>query len=674
MILPSLPNRPQNDILPSLEKSSSYKYTLDDVEGFEECPSDENLYINDFVNTGWTGMFNLDKVISLGILEGASDVHLTCDFPVAFTILGDIQKRWDIFSPDEDIMSDLVVSILSHQQHGIYIKDLDFDCSYTVRIGPFKGTRLRANLGKSFGRDYLVFRIINSEIPSLEDLAMEQECVRWMNYTSGAFLVTGPTGSGKCLHKDTELPTREGFKKLENIHIHDIIYDENGEETKVVDKYCPYDRFLYEISFSSGDKVKAGGGHLWKVFCDKEDPLVSKSPLFRRDQKNILKMFGERERERVYPLSYFLGLIYGRDEASKEKMENFIKKEKSYLLHRVKDGDKPLVFTKEISQDLLEEHAERSRLKRGGEGVYKVFSTRELLSLEIFSKDGKPRFKIKALGEKAFSDLPHKDNFSFVSITAIEEIKDDPLHYFCLSVSSPSKTFAILKNGIITHNSTSLASLINHVNYTEQKKIVTVERPIEYIYKDDGSSLIVQRSVGDDCLSFAFATRSLLRMNPDALLIGECRDREEIEEFLRAAETGHLTMSTMHTNSCFQTVSRILALFDGSEEPRIRSTVSDVLKGIMNQTLVKIKGEQKRMAVREILTINNEIRTYIRRGDTLAIRKYMYDHGLLMEQKLIEVFQSGKITEKEARLHAPDPEIFDAALAGKTSEEALCYT
>lgn len=212
--------------------------------------------------------------------------------------------------------------------------------------------------------------------------------------------------------------------------------------------------------------------------------------------------------------------------------------------------------------------------------------------------------------------------------------------------------------------STTLASIIHNLQMRAPKKIITIERPIEYVYPEIGQALIVQRSVGEgeDTLSFYNGLTYALRQNPDIILIGEVRNKEEVEELIRAAETGHLAISTIHTNSVITTFDRIFSLFPGDEKDRIKSTLAGSLRGLANQNLVRKKDGTGVFAVREVLTINNEIRQYIEDGNTRAIKKYMIKHGTTMEQQLAKAALDGKCTIQEARSLAPDFELFDKAI------------
>lgn len=208
--------------------------------------------------------------------------------------------------------------------------------------------------------------------------------------------------------------------------------------------------------------------------------------------------------------------------------------------------------------------------------------------------------------------------------------------------------------------STTLASIIRDFQLRESKKIVTIEKPVEFVYPADGKSLIVQREVGDggDTLSFENGLTSAMRQAPDIIQIGEVRNKEEVQELIRAADTGHLAITTMHTNSVYTTINRIQSLFEGSERAQVLDTLSTTMRGIANQVLIKNKSGG-RTAVREILTVNEDVQDFIAKGDSKAIYKYMRDNGITMEDNMIREIKKGTITVSEARRHSSQRQYFD---------------
>lgn len=386
--------------LPEVSKPKESKLTSYD---WDTPLSTDDHYVSSYHDDGWVGFTNLDMILSEAIEADASDIHITPNMEVAFTIHRTIEKQPQYAIPDLRVMDDLVHAILSHEQYSEYAPARDYDFPYIIQRGPYKGRRFRGNVGRTFGADFLVFRTINEDIPSLKELKVPDELVKWSHLPNGLWMICGPTGTGK---------------------------------------------------------------------------------------------------------------------------------------------------------------------------------------------------------------------------------------------------------------STTLASIINDLQMHEHKRINTIEKPIEYTYPRNGNSLVVQREVGEDTNSFSNGIVASMRENPDIILIGEVRNNEEISQLINAAESGHLAISTMHTNAVATTLNRIQSLFDGSERRRILSTLSDTLRGLANQVLVKgLNG--KMFAVREILSFNDETRKMVAEGDVHGIRDYQLRYNITMEDELVKLVIAGKVGLKEARAQAAFPDDFD---------------
>lgn len=370
--------------------------------------SDIDSLVNEWIQTGWVGFLHIDQILTEAIITGASDVHITADQRVSMTRNGDIIRYDGYVTPDEETMHMLIHDgILNMQQQAQLNKNFEYEGAYTLMYGPMIGRRTRLTIGRTFGKYFMVFRIISETIPKLSDLGVEEELVSWSKYPNGLFLLCGPTGSGK---------------------------------------------------------------------------------------------------------------------------------------------------------------------------------------------------------------------------------------------------------------STTLASILRNLQLTTKKKMISIEKPIEYIYPDDAPSLFVQRDVGEDTRGFYEGLTSAMRQSPNVILLGEVRNTEEVTELLRAAETGHLAISTMHTNSVPTTINRIQNLFSGNEQLRIMSTLADTLRGIGNQVLVKKKDGTGRFAVRELLSVNKEIKDLIIAGDIRAIRKYQVDREATMEHKLTKAVVEGLCHYEDALEQTTDPNLFHELL------------
>jgi twitching motility protein PilT len=206
--------------------------------------------------------------------------------------------------------------------------------------------------------------------------------------------------------------------------------------------------------------------------------------------------------------------------------------------------------------------------------------------------------------------------------------------------------------------STTLAAMINEINLSRSAHIVTIEDPIEYVYPQ-GKSIISQREMHQDTHSWAVALRSVLRQDPNVVLVGEMRDYETIEAALTIAETGHLVFATLHTNSAAQTMDRIVDVFPENQQAQIRLQLSSVLEGVISQRLVPALAGG-RIAVSEIMTVTSAIRTVIREGKTHQIDNVIQTSAELgmvsLEASLAQAVMDRRISVEVASTYAVRPD------------------
>src|SRR5262244_1244790 len=187
------------------------------------------------------------------------------------------------------------------------------------------------------------------------------------------------------------------------------------------------------------------------------------------------------------------------------------------------------------------------------------------------------------------------------------------------------KKFAMLHKGLVlvtgptgSGKSTTLAAIVDFANKTRKDHIITVEDPIEFVHKSQ-SCLVNHREVGMHTKSFASALRGALREDPDIILVGEMRDLETIELALTAAATGHLVFGTLHTPSAAKTIDRIIDVFPAEQQNKVRTTLSEALKGVIAQNLSKRIDKKGRVAGMEILVFNTAVANLVREGKTHQI-------------------------------------------------------
>ncbi len=257
------------------------------------------------------------------------------------------------------------------------------------------------------------------------------------------------------------------------------------------------------------------------------------------------------------------------------------------------------------------------------------------------------RFRVNAFNQQrgaaaAFRTIPSK-------VLTLEQLNCPPIF----------KDLCQQPNGIVlvtgptgSGKSTTLAAMINEVNENEYGHILTLEDPIEFVHESK-KCLINQREVGSHTLSFTNALRSALREDPDVILVGELRDLETIRLALTAAETGHLVFGTLHTSSAAKTVDRIVDVFPAAEKEMIRAMLSESLRSVIAQTLIKTKDGSGRVAAHEIMIGTPAIRNLIRENKVAQMYSSIQTGQALgmqtMEQCLQDMIRRNVISEVEAR-------------------------
>ena len=300
-----------------------------------------------------------------------------------------------------------------------------------------------------------------------------------------------------------------------------------------------------------------------------------------------------------------------------------------------------------------------------------VFSTLDEEQQKILIKDKEfdysfafgdlGRFRVNAFHEKgnmaaAFRLIPN----------VIKSIED-------LGLPGVVADFADHPNGLVlvtgptgSGKSTTLAALVDKINTEKAVHIITIEDPIEFTHRSK-RAVVAQREVHYDTYSFAAALRSILREDPDVVLIGEMRDLETIQAAITVAETGHLVFATLHTNSAAQSIDRMIDVFPAHQQPQIRTQLSNILVGICSQRLVPaINGG--RMAVAEIMIANSAVRAIIREGKTHQLDMTIQtgaDQGMqTMDRELARYVKAGTINYDDARQYAVDVAEFDRLARG----------
>jgi twitching motility protein PilT len=293
---------------------------------------------------------------------------------------------------------------------------------------------------------------------------------------------------------------------------------------------------------------------------------------------------------------------------------------------------------------------------------------------EVFDKTNEMDFAIglKGVGRFRINACRQRGTPSL----AIRSIKTQIPAFSELNLPNVILDIAMKKRGLIlvtgttgSGKSTLLASMIDHINNNASVNIVTIEDPIEYLYKDK-KSIIAQREVGPDTHRFANALRASFRQDPDVILIGEIRDKDTMETAMSAADTGHLVMSTLHTMNALETISRIMSFFPPHQHQQIRLVLSNVLVAVISLRLLPLKSGKGRVPAAEIMINNAAIAEYILDQDKAHLimpaicEGYTQYGSQSFDQSLLQLFKDELISFQVAKQNASNPDDFELKVKG----------
>ncbi len=306
--------------------------------------------------------------------------------------------------------------------------------------------------------------------------------------------------------------------------------------------------------------------------------------------------------------------------------------------------------TQAVLEHMLEDPEKREEFRREGEVDF------------AYAVPGLARFRVNAFRQRGSTSLACRA--IPYSIRSVDDLKLPPV---IRTLAEEERGIVLLTGVTGSGKSTTLAAMVDHINQTSAKHIVTIEDPVEYLHRDK-RSVINQREVGFDTQSFQRAMRRVLRQDPDVILIGEMRDEETVRTALAAAETGHLVLSTVHTVDATESVNRMLDFFPPHQQQQARAMIAGTLKGVVSQRLIPSVDGSGRVAVCEILVMTGRVRDMVKNPEEThrlheVIQEGEYYGMQTFDQALLGHLQAGRITMDEAQRAATHPHDFKLLVA-----------
>ena len=326
---------------------------------------------------------------------------------------------------------------------------------------------------------------------------------------------------------------------------------------------------------------------------------------------------------------------------------------------RLRGGLTPFGTKSGLSAELLKNWA----LRMMGKERFGIFQ-QDLEMDFAYQVPGVARFRVNAHHQRGAVGMVMRVVPSVVR-SIVELQLPEVIHDIC----EEKRGLVLVTGATGSGKSTTLAAMIDHINSTSALNIVTIEDPVEFAFRDKRSS-IIQREVGADTTNFNRALRSALRQDPDVILIGEMRDMETVEIAMKAAETGHLVLSTLHTNGAYETINRVIGVFPPHQQENIRRQLAQIIKGVVSQRLVPTKDGKGRVAACEVMRASLRIKELIQDPERAhEIPESMEQTHVTLrtqtfDQALLQLLKEGKITYDTALAYANSPDDLALRISG----------
>jgi twitching motility protein PilT len=280
-----------------------------------------------------------------------------------------------------------------------------------------------------------------------------------------------------------------------------------------------------------------------------------------------------------------------------------------------------------------------------------------------YAADGVGRFRVNAFHQRGLVSIVMRHIKSRVPSFEELGLTPDPL----LNLAKAKDGILLICGATGSGKSSTMAAMLNWINATMDKHIVTIEDPIEYTFQDD-KSLFQQREIGLDVPSFELAIKSVLRQNPDIILIGEMRDKETFETAISAAETGHLVFSTMHAATVAQALTRLFEFFPPEQIAQARRQIAGSIRGFICQKLIPTIEGNSRVPVNEVLNADTVVKNLILEGQNEKLQGIMEGSGdsssFSFNKDIYRLIKAGKISKTDGLKFSPNPQALEMNLKG----------